>query len=118
MERLLSELRLADDLALAPVDEHQTGHGVVRDHHDRFVGHEVHAVLVHLHRVERIVAGEMDLGLDGLRVGVIDHHAVGGLVEESGRARPDLALVRGEVRVVHVAHFHARDLVRVEVVDA
>ena len=60
----------------------------------------------------------MDLALHGLGHGVVDDHPIGRLVEKARRARPDLALIRREVRVVHVVHLDLRNLARLEVVHA
>src|SRR6267378_6550498 len=118
MEGLLAELGLRKHPAFLPVDPQETGAEVIGEDHERTVGHEEDAVLIDLLRMERIGPGEVDLLLDGLGQGVVDDHPVGGFVEEAGGARPDLALIGREVRVVNVADLDRRDLVRLEIVDA
>jgi hypothetical protein len=118
VEGLLAELGLGEDAALLPIDPEQPGSEVIGEDHERPIRHEVHAVLVDLLRVEGVGAGKVDLLLHSLGGRVVDHHPIRGLVEEARGARPDLALIRREVRVVHVADLDRRDLVRLEVVDA
>src|SRR5688500_13986343 len=113
-----AKLCLAQDPALTPIHPDERRSDVIRQDHDAGVLGLEHAVLESLERVEWIAPRKSKLLLDLLGDRVVDDHSIRWLLEESGRARPDLAAIGSEVGVVHVVDRYTSDLPRLEVVDA